>query len=325
MWRSFAGALAATALALAPAWAEDSYPVTVEHAFGETVIEGFPERIVTLSWMSQEAIIALGESPVAIQHQIWGGDENGYLPWIKDAYAERGEDLPPTINTTDGVPFEELLTYAPDLIFVPYSGYSQEEYERLSAIAPTVPFKDIPWRGDWQEIMETAGMVLRREDAAQALIADMRDLLQGYAEQYPIIEGKTFAFGGGLGVDGAGMNVYLPHDPRVLLLSDLGLVPAEALHELPADSYTTKISYENLDSIDADVFIAWYNDRETVDTLLANPLFARWRPVAEGHYVPLIDLSYAMALSAPSALSLPWVMDRFVPRLAETLEQETAQ
>src|SRR5690606_23937120 len=70
MWRSFAGALAAIALALAPAWAEDSYPVTVEHAFGETVIEEFPERIVTLSWMSQEAIIALGESPVAIQHQI---------------------------------------------------------------------------------------------------------------------------------------------------------------------------------------------------------------------------------------------------------------
>jgi iron complex transport system substrate-binding protein len=325
MSRIFAGALVATALASTPGWAQDAYPVTVEHAFGETVIEDFPERILTLSWMSQEAIIALGESPVAIQYQAWGGDENGYLPWIKDAYAERGEELPPTIETTDGVPFEELLTYEPDLIFVPYSGYSQEEYDRLSAIAPTIPFKEIPWSGGWQEVIEIAGTVLGRQDEARELVAETQNLLESYVDQYPVIEGKTFAFGGGQGVDGAGMGVYLPHDPRVHLLSDLGLVPAEALHELPADSYTSKISYENLDTIDADVFIAWYNDQETVDTLMANPLFARWEPIAEGHFVPLTELSYAMALSAPSALSLPWAMDRFVPRLAETLEEGEAR
>src|SRR5690554_5725139 len=107
--RFFATALAAGLAFAGSALAGDAFPVTVTHAFGGTVIEAKPHRVVALSWMNQEVLIALGESPVAIQFQGWGGDERGYLPWIAEAYQARGEELPPTIDTGAGIPFETIL------------------------------------------------------------------------------------------------------------------------------------------------------------------------------------------------------------------------
>lgn len=298
---------------------QDAYPLTIEHAFGETEIAGKPERIVTLSWMSQEAIIALGETPVAIQFQGWGGNEEGYLPWIVEALETRGKDLPPTIDTTDGIPFEEVLGYEPDLIFAPYSGFSSEDYERLSQIAPTVPYAEAPWTGAWQDVVRSAGRVLDMQDQAEALVGRTQDQLAAYGESYPVISGKTFVFGGG-GMSDGNLNVYIPSDPRVGLFRDLGMTPAEGLYDLPTDTFNQAVSVEQLDLLQADIFVSWYSDQAEVDDLLANPLFSRWSPIAEGHYVPVVDRSAGMALSAPSPLSIPWVMDRFVPMMAEALE-----
>lgn len=41
-----------------------SFPVTVEHAFGETTIEADPQRVVTIGWTDHEVMAALGEVPV---------------------------------------------------------------------------------------------------------------------------------------------------------------------------------------------------------------------------------------------------------------------
>ncbi len=51
--------------AAAPALAQ-SFPVTIKHAFGETVIEKAPERIVTWGWGNHDALLALGVVPVAM-------------------------------------------------------------------------------------------------------------------------------------------------------------------------------------------------------------------------------------------------------------------
>ena len=45
---------------------EVTYPIVIEHAFGETVIESKPERIATVGWGNQDTPLALGIAPVGV-------------------------------------------------------------------------------------------------------------------------------------------------------------------------------------------------------------------------------------------------------------------
>src|SRR5690606_37861170 len=104
-----AAILLASLLAASTATGQDTFPVTLDHAFGQTRIEAKPERIVTIGWMTQDAVIALGETPVAIPYQGWGGNAEGYVPWVVEALEARGEALPQLINTDQDIPFEQIL------------------------------------------------------------------------------------------------------------------------------------------------------------------------------------------------------------------------
>ncbi|UUZ61355.1 hypothetical protein [Nocardioides sp. B-3] len=42
----------------------DAYPVTIEHAFGETTINEEPARVATLGWTDHDHALALGVVPV---------------------------------------------------------------------------------------------------------------------------------------------------------------------------------------------------------------------------------------------------------------------
>ena len=68
-----------------PALSQEAFPVTITHGLGEAVIPAEPQRIVTIGWITQDVVLALGEVPVGIPLQEWGGDENGILPWVADA------------------------------------------------------------------------------------------------------------------------------------------------------------------------------------------------------------------------------------------------
>ena len=90
------GALAVALAAIMPFAAqaqEGAFPVTLKHVYGETVIEKKPERIVTIGWTTQDAVMALGEVPVAIPEQKWGGNAEGVLPWTADAIAATGKPV----------------------------------------------------------------------------------------------------------------------------------------------------------------------------------------------------------------------------------------
>ena len=51
---------------------ETQYPITISHAYGETVIESKPERIVTLGWGNQDTVLALGVVPVGVSAANYG-------------------------------------------------------------------------------------------------------------------------------------------------------------------------------------------------------------------------------------------------------------
>ncbi|MGO1399537.1 MAG: iron-siderophore ABC transporter substrate-binding protein, partial [Brevibacterium yomogidense] len=73
---------------------DGSFPLTVEHAFGETVIEQKPERVAAVAWGNHEAALALGVVPVIMEQATYGDDDgNGVLPWVEDKVEEMGEEL----------------------------------------------------------------------------------------------------------------------------------------------------------------------------------------------------------------------------------------
>ena len=67
----------------------DAFPVTIEHAFGETTIEKAPTRVATVGWTDQDMAAALGVVPVGATKMTWGGNAGGSSDWF-DAWLEDG-------------------------------------------------------------------------------------------------------------------------------------------------------------------------------------------------------------------------------------------
>jgi len=174
---------AATGAGDGVAASDAAFPVTIEHAFGETEIAEAPERVATWGWGSTEAALALGVVPVAIAQQAYGANDHGVLPWVAEELDELGAETP-TILTDDGEapPYEELIEAAPDVILAPYSGITEEQYELLSEIAPTVAYPDAAWTTPWREVVTTVGTALGLEAEAQGVLDVLDAELAAQAE-----------------------------------------------------------------------------------------------------------------------------------------------
>ena len=55
-----------------------AYPITIKHAYGETVIESEPKNVATIAWGNHDVPLALGTVPVGVSKANYGkSDENG--------------------------------------------------------------------------------------------------------------------------------------------------------------------------------------------------------------------------------------------------------
>ena len=66
----FVAALALTACNSAPPGPSGTFPATVPHKYGQTVVPEEPERVVSLGYTDQDAILALGTVPVAAREFV---------------------------------------------------------------------------------------------------------------------------------------------------------------------------------------------------------------------------------------------------------------
>lgn len=125
----------------------DEYPIVIEHAFGETVLEAKPERVVTIAWANQDTPLALGVVPVGFSMANFGPvDSYGMHSWTSAKVAQLGETDPNVFQDTDGIDYEAISDAQPDVILAGYSGLTQEEYDLLSQIAPVVAYPREPWQ-----------------------------------------------------------------------------------------------------------------------------------------------------------------------------------
>jgi iron complex transport system substrate-binding protein len=135
---------------------EGAFPVTIEHKFGSTTIEEAPERVVVAGLREQDSLLALGIVPVATTEWL-GGRPGEIFPWAEDELGEA--PVPEVLDFSDGLQFEKIAAQRPDLIVAVYSGLSRQDYEKLSAIAPTVaqPRGQIDWGASWQDELMMVG------------------------------------------------------------------------------------------------------------------------------------------------------------------------
>ena len=301
------------------AGSEDAFPVTITHAFGETEITEPPERVVTWGWGSADAAIALGVVPVAIPFQEYGGDEQGVLPWIREALEEQGAELPEILPNTEEAPVEAIAAAEPDLILAAYSGLTEEEYELLSDIAPVVAYPEEAWSTPWRDLIEIVGTALGRRDEAAALLDEIDAELAAQAEAHPELAGKTVAM---VWDTGDTFYVYKEADARVEFALALGLEVAPAVRELETDESTFyfTLSHERLGELESDILVAFADTQEEMDRFLSSAPAQLMPQVREGRVAQMIGTEFIASVSPPTALSVTWGLDDYVAELSEAAQ-----
>ncbi|AQA21019.1 periplasmic binding family protein [Rhodococcus sp. MTM3W5.2] len=299
-----------------------AFPVSIPSALGAADIPAVPQRVVTLGWGSDDAALALGVVPVAVQNMKSDtGTDDGILPWSRSRLRELDPAAQPTMLTASSkeIPFEQIASLRPDVILAVHSGLNQEQFDTLAAIAPTVAYPGRRWATSWEDQITTVGKALGRSERAQDLVTQSRELLTEVKAQHPEFAGKTAAFGSA--TEAGSYNFYFDTDPRLTLLESLGFDADPLARQLREGSDQTKfsapVSLELLPNHDPDVLVAWYLSPELRSGIESNPLFAGLGAVGGNSYVPLTDPPLVFASSSPNVLSIPWLLDQLVPRLSE--------
>lgn len=296
------------------AMAEDAFPVEITHKYGSTVIDHKPERIVSLSFIGHDFLLALGVVPYALR-RWYGTDPYGVWPWGHDALG----DAEPVVMF-GLIDIERVALLNPDLIVGQWSGMTERDYALLSQIAPTIPPQ--PDVGDygmsWQDMLRVLGRATGTSAKASQIItrienrfADIRDAHPDWTDQTAVMvwAGQTGA--------------YTKDDIRGKFLKQLGLRVPDAVNERGSLNLTyTLIPDEDLTPIDADVLI-WLDAGGTIGQVHHMPLRPTMRAYGEGREV-YADPLLSSALSHSSPLSLDYALDRIVPLLEQALDGDPA-
>lgn len=298
------------------------FPVTVDHVFGETVIEKKPERVATVQWANQDVALALGVVPVGMPKQTYGDDDSdGILPWTYEKLDELGgtDKLPVLFDETSAIDFEAVSDTKPDVILGGYGGFTKEDYNTLSQIAPTVAYPDAPWGSTWREMAELDGAALGLADEADDLIASTEKQIDDAVAAQPALAGKTAMVGYFTPGDLSTIGYYSTEDSRNKYLTDFGLEMPASLKKLSKDNpeFYGTVSAENADTFDDVDIMVIYGDSTTLASIQADPLISQIPAVKNGAVVVLDNALPLAATLTPTVLSIPWSLDEFTGMLAE--------
>ncbi len=302
----------------------EGFPVTIEHAYGETIIESKPERIAAVAWGNHEVPLALGVVPVGMSKATWGDDDgDGVLPWVEDKLEELGAETPVLFDEADGIDFEAVADTDPDVILASYSGLSQDDYDTLSKIAPVVAYPEVAWGTSYQDMIRLNSEAIGLADEGEELIGDLEQQVSDALAAQPALDGKKVLFAYLDPADLSQVGFYTSHDTRPGFLEEAGLPAPTIVAEESANTeeFYVSVSAEEADRFDdVDVFVT-YGDpgQDVISTLQADPLLSQIPAVAEGR-IAILENSTPLAASAnPSPLSIPWGIDEYFAVLAGPL------
>ncbi|MGO4204528.1 ABC transporter substrate-binding protein [Rhodococcus sp. TAF43] len=307
----------------------DFETVTIEHALGKAVITEQPERIVALGMGSAETAIALGTVPVGVEEYKWGSGETGYLPWIREAVTERGAELPVQLTGGSEIGIEAVATLDPDLILAPWSGITQQQYDALSALAPTVAYAEKAWTITWEDQMKVIGKAMGKSAEAEQEITKIKSQFADSIAAHPEYADVSFSFIYNTGPGTLG--VFFPNEQRVAMVRGLGLQVDPIVNTLPETDGTDSsvIGLENAHLLkDSDLLFTFYSDPANRAETEAQPVYAQIPAVARGSVVAPTNQAFVTGSSMINPLTVPWSLERYVPMIDEAvakLDQPVAQ
>ncbi|MEJ6549613.1 ABC transporter substrate-binding protein [Corynebacterium sp. USCH3] len=279
--------------------------VSVEHAFGNTEVPVRPERAISFSQAWTDAFASLGH-PVATEVVSTLFDSG--VPWSTDAAGETIGNPGGGADAISSFGVEEIAAKNPDVIFAGYVP-DQETFDALSAIAPTVATVGTGKVDDWREVTTAAGDILEDADGAEEVIAGVDDLMHQVGEDHPAVDGATFAYAAY--AEGSFSVISSPEDAANRFFTDLGMTLAAEDIPGTATNRGISVSAENISLLDMDLLALWVR-ADSPDGI------AGWSalPSVEHRTAAELDSPAATALGAPTALSIPWLLDQLTPYFA---------
>ena len=250
----------------------------------------------------------------------WYGEQpNSVWPWAQD---ELGDATPEVLPSTE-LNFEQIAALEPDLIVGVWSGITAEDYELLSAIAPTVAQPDTydDYGTPWQEQTMILGAATGRTAEAEAVVADVEGQIIKAREAHPEWEGQTssVAF-----VTEEGPGAYASQDIRSRFMQDLGFVIPEVNDTDETNSFYMQLSAEDITALDVDVLVWVIGTSEALDGILNQlPTRQSLNAYAEGREI-FADVELSGAFSHSSPLSLEFVLDRMIPEIEAAADGDPA-
>jgi iron complex transport system substrate-binding protein len=289
-----------------------AFPVTVGTAFGDVTVEEEPTRVVALGWSDAETALALGVQPVGASDWLAVGGDDGLGDWVEGGY----DEAPEIIGTLEPS-YEAIAALEPDLILDTRSPATEDRYELLSAIAPTIgqPEGVGAYETTWQQQLEMVGQALGKAEEAGALQAEVEQSFADAAAEHPEFDGTEVAVGA---FTSEGFGAYVRGDSRVAFLEQLGFENKAAIEDLATESFFVPVGEEELSLLDSDLTVVFPIFVEASE-FTSNPLWQALPAVRDGHAVVLDDLTVLNAFSSASAPGLRYALETTVPIFADAI------
>lgn len=223
--------------------------ISVEHALGTACVPEDVERVVALEWTYVEDLLALGVQPVG------AADIEGYNNWV-DIPVELGEDTA-DVGTRQEPNLELIAELEPDLILTA-AFRAAENYDELSAIAPTIAFNPYPDpetnASQYDEMLTTfttIAEVLGLEETGEQVITELEATFA--AAQSALEEAgradETFILSQGwVANDAATFRLFTDNAMAVQILEQIGL--ENAWDDAPQLYGFTEISFEGFAGVE---------------------------------------------------------------------------
>lgn len=279
--------------------------VTITHAFGETVVEGTPTKIVALGNQWLDTVQAFGILPA------------GYIDNVATLARKTPAWEPESLRRakaldTGGDITEQVAALEPDLILADPFIADRARYDQLSKIAPTLPALSDKAGAPWPELVTTLGTVLGREADADKIVADVWAQVDAIGTANPGLRDKTF-----LSTWLAGPTQLMvlndPEDGSAQLFTRLGMTIPQHIRDLPGSGGRVALSPERVGELSADLLIAGYSVGQ--DAAYRQLPGYGDLPAVRKNAVVFLDNADVGAVNQPTVLSLPYILKKIEPAL----------